>query len=145
MKSTCLLLFTLSLLSSHLAVSGCAMASDTLPNQPRRSLGSQSRQASTPMIVPGTRLDTNFRTLPAQSPNVRRVAPAWLRAKASNSSSLYVVDGKVATAAQLRKLKQADAASVEVLEGTKAMNLYGKNARNGMVIITTKAALQPKN
>ena len=103
-----------------------------------------SRRAPVPMIMPGTRLDTNFNALPAQNPAVGKAAPAWLRAKASGSP-MYVVNGKVATVAQLKALRQTDVASVRVLDGGRAATLYGKNARSGMVIVTTKAGLAPEN
>jgi len=93
--------------------------------------------------MPGTRLDTNFRTIPAQSPAVGKAAPAWLRAKATGSP-MYMVNGKAATAAQLKALRQRDVASVKVLEGSKAATFYGKNARNGIVIITTKSGITHK-
>jgi hypothetical protein len=91
------------------------------------------------MTIPGTRLDTHYHTLPVQGPDVAKAAPAWLKAKTNGSTAFYVVDGKAATVGQLRKLKQSEVASVNFLEGNKAASLYGKNARNGMIIITTKA------
>lgn len=103
-----------------------------------------SREARKPMILPGSRLDTHFRTLPTQPASVDKVAPVWLKAKA-NGSSLYVIDGKPATASQLKNLHQSDVLSVEVLNGAKAANLYGSNARQGLVIITTKAGMNSKN
>lgn len=96
------------------------------------------------MIMPGVRLDSNFNALPAQSPAVSQAAPAWLRAKGSGSP-VYIVNGKVATVAQLKALRQIDVASVNVLDGSRAATLYGKNARHGMVIVTTKAGLAPGN
>lgn len=96
------------------------------------------------MILPGTRLDPRFRTIPAQDPAVAKAAPAWLRAK-TKGTPMYMIDGHGATAAQLRRLGQKQVASVNVLDGAKAAKLYGPNARNGMVIITTKAGLSPKN
>lgn len=96
------------------------------------------------MIMPGTRLDTNFRTIPPQSPAVGKAAPAWLRAKVSGSP-MYIVNGKVATIAQLKALCQTDVASVNVLDGSRAVTLYGKDARHGMVIVTTKVVVAPGN
>lgn len=96
------------------------------------------------MIMPGTQLDTNFNALPLQRPAVAKAAPAWLRAKAGGSP-VYIVNGKVATVAQLKALRQTDVASVNVLDGSRAATLYGKNARHGMVIVTTKAGLAPGN
>ncbi|WP_460984356.1 hypothetical protein [Spirosoma fluminis] len=89
--------------------------------------------------MPGTRLDTNYRLLPPQSTAVARAAPAWLNAKLNVTTAYYILDGKAATAAQLKQLKRQEVASVSFLEGKKATALYGKNVKNGMVIITTKA------
>ena len=94
------------------------------------------------MILPGVRLDKRFNKLPAQSPAVGKAAPAWLLAKVSGLP-MYIINGKGATAAQLRSLTQQEVASVNVLEGSRAVALYGKNARNGMVLITTKKGLRP--
>ncbi len=54
---------------------------------------------------------------------------------------MYVIDGKSATAAQLKAIRQLDVASVNVLDGDRATALYGKNARDGLVIITTRKAV----
>lgn len=118
---------------------------DTLPARESGQAKQTSRLPPAPMIMPGTRLDTNFRAISAQSPTVGRAAPAWLRAKATGTP-MYVVNGKVATAPQMRALRQTDVVSVNVLEGSRAAMLYGKNARGGMVIITTRKGLaSPKH
>lgn len=96
-----------------------------------------------PMILPGTTLDTTFSTLPAQSPAVGKAVPGWLRTSVQGSP-LYVIDGQSATATQLRNLRQGDVVSTYQLEGRKAQNMYGKNARNGVFIITTKTGVAPK-
>ncbi|WP_461138382.1 hypothetical protein [Spirosoma pomorum] len=88
-------------------------------------------------------LDTTFSSLPAQSPAVGKAVPGWLRATVQGSP-LYVIDGKSATANQLRTLRQKDVVSTYQLEGSKAQNMYGKNARNGVFIITTKSGVAPK-
>ena len=115
---------------------------DTLPAKAPRQGQPTSRLASQPMILPGTRLDTNFIVLPAQSQTVGKAAPAWLRAQATGSP-MYVVNGKAATIEQLKNLRRADVTSIQVLDGSKAKQLYGKNARNGLVMVTTKQALAP--
>ncbi len=115
--------------------------SDTTRPQPAvKQSNPTARQAAGPMILPGTRLDPRFRHLPAQDSTVAKAAPAWLRAKLKGTP-LYIIDGYGATAAQIRRLQQKQVASVQVLDGAKAAKLYGSNARAGMVIITTKAAL----
>lgn len=117
------------------------VAADTI--QPKRRTPPIGGQAPAPMIMPGTRLDKRFNTFPAQPAAVGKAAPAWLRAKATGTP-LYVIDGKPATVPQLSGLHQTQVASVTVLNGQKAASLYGKNARQGMVIITTKAGLAPR-
>ncbi|MDB5241943.1 MAG: hypothetical protein JWP57_2568 [Spirosoma sp.] len=116
--------------------------SDTLPAKSAQSAKATSRLTPPLMILPGTRLDTSFNALPAQSQTVGKAAPTWLRAKAAGSP-MYVVNGKAATAEQLRTLRRADVSSIQVLDGSKAKQLYGKNARNGLVMVTTKKALAP--
>lgn len=116
---------------------------DTLPVKASQHVKPASRQAPAPMIMPGTRLDKRFNSMPAQPPAVGKAAPSWLRANISGSP-MYVVNGKVASAAQLKTLRQTDVASINVLDGSRAATLYGKNARNGMVIITMKKGLTPE-
>ena len=116
---------------------------DTISAKTSKQTKPTSRLAPSPMTMPGTRLDTNFRTIPAQSSAVGKGAPAWLRAKATGSP-MYIVNGKTATAVQLKALRQQDVASVKVLEGSRAVTFYGKNARNGMVIITMKSRIAHK-
>lgn len=111
---------------------------DTTPSRSSRQASPVPGQAPSRAIMPGNRLDTNFNAFPVQNPAIGKAAPAWLRKKAGGSPT-YVIDGKMATADQLRKLRQSEVASINVLEGAKAASLYGKNTRNGMVIITTKA------
>ena len=109
----------------------------TLPDYLARSEKSITRQVPSRATMPGNRLDTNFNAFPVQSHSVSQAAPLWLRKK-GNGSPTYVIDGKMATAGQLRKLRQSEVASINVLDGAKAASLYGKNTQNGMVIITTK-------
>lgn len=105
--------------------------------QPPKAGTAPARTPPAPATLPGTSLDPRFRRLPAQSVSVRRAAPAWLRAKASGSPA-YIVDGQMATAAQLRQLRPEHVASVNVLDSAKAVRLYGANARDGLVLVTTK-------
>ena len=142
MKLSGLLLFLL-MAESATALPELKAKPDTLPVKASQRTKSTSRLAPARITMPGTRLDTNFRTIPAQRSVVGKAAPAWLRAK-GNGSPMYIVNGKGATAAQLRALRQTDVASIHKLDGSRAAGLYGKNARNGVVIITTKSGLIPK-
>ena len=96
------------------------------------------------VILPGHPLDTAAGSLDKPDPAVYRVAPKWLRAKAPGKP-VYVIDGQVATVNQLKNLKVSAVASIEVMPGKRAVVRYGSVARDGMVAITTKAALLPRS
>lgn len=113
--------------------------SDSVPAQKRPNRQSPY-QPPPPIIMPGTHLDTNFRTIARQDPAVRRVAPGWLRDRTKGEPT-YILDGNVATVKQIRRLKQSDVASITSMDGEKAAALYGPNAKQGLLIITTKASL----
>ncbi len=51
---------------------------------------------------------------------------------------LYVIDGKVANEKKMKALSPKDIASVNVWKGDKAVEKYGKKAKDGVVEITTK-------
>lgn len=50
----------------------------------------------------------------------------------------YVLDGKHATAKQIKKLVPEDIESIDVLKGESAIKYYGKKAKKGAVVIVTK-------
>jgi hypothetical protein len=120
-----------------------AVADTVVPGKSRVHKNIVPTRGVKPIILPGTMLDTTFSSLPAQSPTIGKAVPGWLRANVQGSP-LYVIDGKSATANQLRTLRQKDVVSTYQLEGSKAQNMYGKNARNGVFIITTKSGVAPK-
>ncbi|MGB5645668.1 MAG: M56 family metallopeptidase [Muriicola sp.] len=51
---------------------------------------------------------------------------------------LYIIDGKVANEKKMKALSPKDIASVNVWKGDKAVEKYGKKAKDGVVEITTK-------
>ncbi|MGB5376577.1 M56 family metallopeptidase [Muriicola sp.] len=51
---------------------------------------------------------------------------------------LYVIDGKVVNEKKMKALSPKDIASVNVWKGDKAVEKYGKKAKDGVVEITTK-------
>ena len=54
------------------------------------------------------------------------------------SEPLYYIDGKKSKAKDLKKLSPSDIKSMVVLKGDKAIEKYGKKAKNGVIEITTK-------
>jgi TonB-dependent SusC/RagA subfamily outer membrane receptor len=75
-----------------------------------------------------------------------RIAGLQIRGAAdSNDPSkqpLYIIDGEIATVATFTNLNPADIISMDVVKDAKATPLYGIKAANGVIIITTKKALE---
>jgi TonB-dependent SusC/RagA subfamily outer membrane receptor len=59
-----------------------------------------------------------------------------------NESTLYIVDGEVSSEDNFKKINPDDLLDIEFLTGDKATALYGSKAANGVIIITTKKALE---
>ncbi|MBG6187972.1 MG2 domain-containing protein [Flavobacterium sp. CAN_S2] len=57
-------------------------------------------------------------------------------------NALYVVDGEPITEEQFRLISPSDIITVDVLKSEKATALYGPKGANGVIIITTKKALE---
>jgi TonB-dependent SusC/RagA subfamily outer membrane receptor len=55
---------------------------------------------------------------------------------------LYIVDGEIASENEANKINPSDILSMDVLKDEKATSLYGSRAANGVIIITTKKALE---
>lgn len=115
----------------------------TGPVRPDTTLPKTARWRPVQAILPGFSLDTSLTSLTKPDPAVYQVVPAWLQAKAAGRP-VYVIDGKTATASQLKGLQANMVESVQVIEGNRAAALYGSVAREGVVAITTKAALLPR-
>jgi TonB-dependent SusC/RagA subfamily outer membrane receptor len=58
--------------------------------------------------------------------------------KASLDKALFVIDGLPSTKSAADKLTKERIASITVLKGEPAKALYGKRAKHGAVLITTK-------
>jgi len=58
------------------------------------------------------------------------------------TNALYVVDGVLISEEQMKTISPSDFISVDVLKGEKATALYGSKGANGVIIITTKKALE---
>ncbi len=93
-----------------------------------------------PAIIPGGGLDTTISRLPAQDQGIHEVVPDWLRSRNTNRP-LYIIDGKVATVSQMKALRANDVVSVNQMDGRRALTTYGSNARNGLIMITTRKGM----
>jgi TonB-dependent SusC/RagA subfamily outer membrane receptor len=61
-----------------------------------------------------------------------------LRSISGNNEALVVIDGSIASAAALNDMNPNDIESLNTLKGATAAALYGSNASNGALIVTTK-------
>jgi TonB-dependent SusC/RagA subfamily outer membrane receptor len=61
-------------------------------------------------------------------------------ANPNEQNPLYVVDGEIVS--DIKSINPADILSVEVLKDAKATALYGTKGKNGVILITTKRALE---
>lgn len=58
------------------------------------------------------------------------------------TNALYIVDGVPMPEEQIKLISPSDIISVDVIKGAKATALYGNKGANGVIIITTKKALE---
>ncbi len=61
-----------------------------------------------------------------------------LRSVSGNNSALIVIDGSISTQGAFDDLNPLDIANISVLKGATAAALYGSNASNGALLVTTK-------
>src|SRR5699024_3244597 len=61
-----------------------------------------------------------------------------LRSISHNNEALIVIDGTIASSGAFRDLNPQDIENVDVLKGATAAALYGSDATNGALIVTTK-------
>ncbi|MDJ1504081.1 M56 family metallopeptidase [Xanthocytophaga agilis] len=55
-----------------------------------------------------------------------------------STDPLYIVDGKKVTSTDVKKIDQSTIEAIDVLKGQKAIDNYGEEGKNGVVIITLK-------
>lgn len=60
----------------------------------------------------------------------------------NEKTPLFVLDGKIVTRDELDKLSASALAQIAVLKGPEAVALYGNQAANGVIVITSKQALE---
>ncbi len=58
--------------------------------------------------------------------------------KSIETSPLWVVDGQQVKVADVESINPKDIESVTVVKGSKAIDIYGKAAEHGAIILTTK-------
>ena len=65
-----------------------------------------------------------------------------LRSISKDNEPLVVIDGSIATIGAFSDLNPQDIASIDVLKGASAAALYGSDASNGALIVTTKKGIE---
>ena len=85
------------------------------------------------MLIPGLLVKAQTNSNPPKEPISIKITGN----KSVGNEPIYVVDGKV-TDAQLNNLNPDQIASITVLKDASAVNLYGPEARNGVIIVATK-------
>lgn len=76
---------------------------------------------------------------------VKFTKPIIIRGNSTSSEgngALYIVDGEPMNDAQIKAIAPNDIIDIEVLKADKAIALYGEKGKNGVIIITTKKALE---
>lgn len=63
-------------------------------------------------------------------------------ASISGATPLYVIDGEIASEEALKNINSSDILSIDALKDGKATAIYGSKGANGVIIITTKKALE---
>lgn len=84
--------------------------------------------------IPNVKVSSNFVQPTARAPLIRICAPS----KSVLKEPLYILDGDIINTQQFSKLNPSDIKEVKVLKGQDANSIYGNQAINGVVIITTK-------
>ncbi len=62
-----------------------------------------------------------------------------LRSISNNNEALVIIDGSIASLAAFNDLNPQDIESVNIIKGATGAALYGANASNGAVVVTTKS------
>jgi hypothetical protein len=104
------------------------------PNYQRSVQSSQQ----IPAIIPDGPLDAANSNFPKQDSAVLKAAPDWLKSQVTGQPTI-VIDGSVATVAQVKKLKKAEVSTVTPIDAKRAVTMYGPNASRGLLILVTKA------
>ncbi|MCO6174307.1 MG2 domain-containing protein [Flavobacterium sp. NRK F10] len=74
--------------------------------------------------------------------NSTRIVINGNRSITGNNEALIVIDGKITTANELQNMSTENINEIQVLKGAQGSVLYGELGSNGVIIVTTKDALQ---
>ncbi|MEE9364068.1 MAG: M56 family metallopeptidase [Cellulophaga sp.] len=99
-------------------------------------------------IVLSNNKETVTDTIPSSNKNISIkktvVANSMLSSIKGKKDPIYILNGKKITKKELEKVSTTSIKSINVLKGKEAVKLHGKNAKGGVVIITSKLKSSPK-
>lgn len=84
--------------------------------------------------ISNVKVSSNFVQPATPTPRIVVCAPSLNH----KNEPLYILDGVLSNSKQLAKINPNDIEEIKILKGTDATSLYGNQAINGVVIITTK-------
>lgn len=84
--------------------------------------------------IPNVKVFSNF-VQPTIASNQIRICAV---SRSVLKEPLYVLDGVIINSKQFSKLNPNDIEEIKVLKGNNAISLYGNQASNGVVVVTTK-------
>lgn len=91
------------------------------------------------MVDQKSAIETNIEpVLPVVSGTTGKQAMTGFNTADTLSASMYFIDGTKVSKEDSEKLNSADIWAVNVYEGESAVKIFGKEAANGVVVITTK-------
>ncbi len=59
-----------------------------------------------------------------------------------SEETLYIIDGEISSESNFKKINPDNLLTIDFLTAEKAIALYGSKAKNGVIVITTKSALE---
>lgn len=100
-------------------------------------LAGQSTRASSALVGKVAGMQVNIQTN-GVNPSTQ-ILLRGMRSITANNEALIVIDGSIASTGAFNDLNPNDIESINVLKGATAAALYGSDAGNGAVIVTTKS------
>lgn len=91
-------------------------------------------QTLTKDTIYNVKVSSNFVQPATSTPRIIVCAPSLNH----KNEPLYILDGVLSNSKQVAKINPNDIEEIKVLKGTDATSLYGNQAINGVVVITTK-------
>lgn len=93
-------------------------------------------------VLTGKVSGLQINTLNADTNSTPKIVINGNRSITGNNNALIVIDGIVSNASVLQQIPPNFIDSMEVIKGSQGVALYGEQGANGVIIVTTKKAMQ---